>query len=136
MIILQDYITSSNRYPKRAESEELTDQVKSNAEELLKRVNALLKELGVEKVSISSGFRPSDVNNKITNAAKRSAHQSGEALDILDDKNQTLCKKITKELLEKYDLYREDSDYTIGKNSNWTHLQTRPTKSGKRIFRP
>ena len=136
MIILQDYITSSNRYPKRAESEELTDQVKSNAEELLKRVNALLKELGVSEVSISSGFRPSDVNNKITNAAKRSAHQSGEALDILDDKNQTLCKKITKELLEKYDLYREDSDYTIGKYSNWTHLQTRPTKSGKRIFKP
>lgn len=136
MIILQDYITSSNRYPKRAESEELTDQVKSNAEELLKRVNALLKELGVSKVSISSGFRPSDVNNKITNAAKRSAHQSGEALDILDDKNQTLCKKITKELLEKYDLYREDSDYTIGKNDNWVHLQTRPTKSGKRIFQP
>jgi len=134
-IKLQDWITSSGSYPERAKSKELTDEVKANAEELLKRVNALLEELGIEKTKLSSGFRPSDVN-KAVGGAKKSNHQSGKALDIIDDKNQSICKKITKELLEKHNLYREDSTATKGKYSNWCHLQSEPTKSGKRIFMP
>lgn len=136
-ITLQEYLTSSNKYPARARSGEVTLEVIANAEKLLKAVNALLEDLKWDKpVSISSGFRTSAANAGIVNAAKKSAHMTGEAIDISDDKNQSLCKACTKEMLEKHGLYREDSDYTKGNNTNWTHLQIRPTKSGKRIFQP
>lgn len=135
MITLERWIDTDGKYPERAKSKELTDEVKANAEELLKRVNALLEELGIEKVKLSSGFRPSDVN-KAVGGAKKSGHSVGYALDIIDDKNQSICKKMTKELLEKHDLYREDSSATRGKFSNWVHCQTNPPKSGKRIFLP
>lgn len=132
-ITLNDWVTSSGRYPERAKSKELTDEVKANAEELLKRVNAALKELGIEKASVSSGFRPSDAN-KATGGAKRSAHMSGKAIDIIDDKNQSICKKFTKAVLEKHNLWREDSDYTKGKWSNWCHLDYVERKN--RVFKP
>lgn len=136
IISVNDVITSGNTYPERAKSSELTQQVIDNITELLKRVNLALSDLGIKEAKVSSGFRPSSVNNKVSNAAKRSSHMSGEALDILDDKNQSLCKLFTKDILEKYDLYREDSDYTVGKFTNWCHLQTRKTGSGNRIFKP
>jgi hypothetical protein len=136
-ITLHDYFTSSGRYPERDLSPEKTQTVINNAKELILRVNLLLAHLKITTpVSITSGFRPSSVNGKIANAATRSAHQSGEALDLLDNKNQTLCKAINRDLLEQFDLYREDSDFTQGKNTNWCHLQTRKTASGKRIFKP
>lgn len=137
MIKLQDYLTSSGRYPERASSSEITPEVLENAERLLKAVNALLVDLKWDKeVSISSGFRTSSVNSSISGAAKKSAHMTGEAIDLVDDKDQSLCRACTREILEKHGLYREDSDYTKGKNTNWTHLQTRPTRSGSRIFKP
>ena len=115
---------------------ELTEQIKENANKLLNKVNLLLAELGYKSCKVSSGWRPPSLNKTVTNAAKASAHQTGEAIDLLDDSNQSLIKLITKELLEKYDLYREDGDFTKGKYTNWCHLQTRPTKSGNRIFKP
>ena len=136
LVSFNDYVTASGKYPERLKSEELTKEVQDNIVKLLKVVNRALNDLGVESVKVSSGFRPSEVNSAISNAAKRSAHQSGEAVDLLDDKDQSLCKLFTKDVLERYNLYREDSDYTKGKNSNWPHVQIRPTKSGKRIFQP
>lgn len=137
VIKLQDYLTSSGRYPERASSSEITPEVLENAERLLKAVNALLIDLKWDKaVSISSGFRTSIANSSIAGAAKKSAHMTGEAIDLMDDRDQSLCKACTREILEKHGLYREDSDYTKGKNTNWTHLQTRPTRSGSRIFKP
>lgn len=137
MIKLQDYLTSSGRYPERASSSEITPEVLENAERLLKAVNALLIDLKWDKeVSISSGFRTSNANSSISGAAKKSAHMTGEAIDLMDDRDQSLCRACTREMLEKHGLYREDSDYTKGKNTNWTHLQTRPTRSGSRIFKP
>lgn len=132
LITLENYFTSFGRYKDRAKSKERTKEVEDNAKELLERVNALLDHLEIKKIDISSGFRPSEVNATIANAAKKSAHTTGEALDLVDDKDQSLCKKITKDLLNQFDLYREDSDYTKG----WCHLQTRKTGSGKRIFKP
>lgn len=136
-ITLHEYFTSSNSYPDRIRSPEKTAQVEKNAEELLRRVNALLKHIGWDRsLKISSGFRPSSVNSSVKGAALKSCHMTGEAVDLLDDKDQTLCKTITKDLLEKFDLFREDSDATIGKYTNWCHLQTRKTQSGRRIFKP
>lgn len=128
--------TSSGRYPERSKSPEFTDEIKSNIRKLLPPVNALLNELGINKVDVSSGFRTSASNQATANAAKRSNHMLGLAVDIVDDKNQSLGKKITLELLEKHDLYLEDLSATIGKNTNWCHLQVAKTKSGRRVFKP
>lgn len=91
---------------------------------LLERVNALLNELGVETASVTSGFRPTTINTKIVNAAKKSLHTTGKAVDILDDKDQTLGKLILSqpELLLKYGLWIEALESTTGKLSNWVRL--------------
>ena len=131
-LTVNDVITSSGRYPDRAKSPHLTEDVKKNIEELLKRVNPLLKELGIEKPSLSSGFRPPEANAGVANAGKRSAHMSGEALDLFMIKGKEF--DIDEKLLEKHNLYQEKSAYTKGKHSSWIHLQTR--KAGKRHFIP
>lgn len=136
IITLDDLITASGTYPERRNSPELTTEILINLSELKTKVNLLLKRLGVKSAKISSGFRPSKINSSISNAAAKSAHMTGEACDILDDSNQSLTLSINKVLLEEFELYREDSDFTKGKYTNWCHLQTRPTKSGNRIFKP
>ncbi len=124
MISLEQLLTSNGRYPDRKSSPECTDEVKANAQKLLDKVNALLKDLSIIKVDISSGFRTSAANSNISNAAKKSLHMQGRALDLVDTKDQSLAKLILSkpELLKKYDLWLEDPSATIGKNTNWVHL--------------
>jgi hypothetical protein len=136
MINLKDAITSSGSYPNRATHPELTPDVVANLEVLLIHVNALLSGLGITKAKVSSGFRPSKVNAATKGAAKKSNHMLGNAIDILDDKKQTLANRLTPEILAKYNLYMEDKSATIGKMTNWVHLQIVPPKSKKRIFFP
>jgi uncharacterized protein YcbK (DUF882 family) len=137
-ILLNEYLTSSGSYPDRAKSKELTPELISNANKLLEKVNFLLNELGVTNVKISSGFRTSTANAGIANAAKKSAHMSCLAIDVIDDKDQTLGKLVASkpELLRKYGLMIEDLGSTKGKNSNWVHLDCvdrtdRPSRSFK-----
>lgn len=135
MLSLNDWITSSGKYPERAKSEELTDEVKSNATKLIDVVNSFLSELQPEgPISVSSGFRPSSVNSGIKHAAKRSLHISGFAVDIADP-DGTLDEAIKKcpELLDKYGLWLEDPGHTPG----WSHLDM-GTRSDRpiRIFIP
>ena len=124
MINLNDYLTSSGSYPDRAKSSELTAELISNANTLLPKVNALLDELGIKNVKISSGFRTSEANVATPNSAKKSAHMICKAIDILDDKSQTLGKLIASrpDLLKKHGLMIEDLGSTIGKITNWVHL--------------
>jgi uncharacterized protein YcbK (DUF882 family) len=138
MIQLNDLLTSSGSYPDRAKSKELTKEVLDNAKTLLEKVNSLLKDLGITNVKLSSGFRPSSVNASIANAAKKSAHMICKALDIIDDKDQTIGKLVSSkpELLRKYGLFIEDLGSTKGKNTNWVHLdivdrKDRPSRSFK-----
>lgn len=135
-----ELFTSSGKYPDRAKSPELTDEVKKNAEELIKRVNALMVDLAWSTpLLISSGFRPSEVNAGIANAAKKSLHQVGKAIDIVDDKDQSLYKRIEKssDLLKKHGLWMEHGDATRGKNTNWVHLDFGDRKDrAVRIFKP
>ena len=136
MLQLDDWITSSGKYPDRANSEELTTKVKDNAQLLLDSVNDLLVSLGIDlsKVRISSGFRPSSVNSKIPNAAKRSLHMTGLALD-LEDLDGEIDKLISEkpELLKTYQLWLEHPDHT----KNWSHLDKGTRKDRDiRIFNP
>jgi len=119
LITLDDWITSSGRYKERANSSELTQEVKDNASILIGKVNALLAELGVEKVKVSSGYRPSAVNAKVVGAAKKSGHMTGFSID-LEDNSGELDKLIgeSEELLKEYGLWQEHPSKTV----RWSHL--------------
>lgn len=119
--------------------QELTEEVKNNIIILLEKVNALLWELKISQAKVSSGWRPAAINANVANAAKKSHHMMGRAVDILDDGNQSLAAKILAQpdLLKKYDLWLEDPAHTKGKNTNWVHLDigTR-TDRPLRMFKP
>lgn len=135
LITLEQYAMGRDKlYPT-----EWTKEVQDNAKKLLEKVNALLSELGIEKVSVSSGFRPAAINNKITNAAKKSAHMIGKAVDIMDNKNQDLAKLVANSpiLLRKYGLFMEDLNSTRGQNTNWVHLDIiERSDRPSRVFKP
>lgn len=124
IIGLKDYITASGAYPDRMNDKELTSDYKDNAVKLLNKVNQLLTELGITSAKVSSGFRPSSVNAATANSAKKSLHMICQAIDILDDKDQSLSKLILTrpDLLDKYELWIEDPASTVGKNTNWVHI--------------
>lgn len=118
---------------------EWVNTIIDSANVLLNRVNPLLNEINLhDKYVVSSGWRPASINAKVTNAAKRSNHMRGKAIDIMDDKDQNLAKFFLANLnlLEKYGLWMEDPKSTIGKNTNWVHLQSEPPASGNRVFIP
>lgn len=126
-----DVLTSSGLYPAREQDAECTTAVRVAAADLAERVSRLLDHLGY-RASVSSGFRTKQAN-AVANGAKASAHQSGEACDLVDPQGK-IAQAILADpsILEKYDLYLENPQYTKG----WVHCQTRPTKSGNRIFNP
>ena len=131
---LSDLITSSGKYPDRANHPELTPEVIANLEQLLKQVTALLNDLKVDHVEVSSGFRPSTVNANIPNAAKKSLHMIGKAVDLADPTN-ALDKLIEShpELLEKHGLWLESPLTT----PSWAHLDIGIRSARKiRIFIP
>ena len=144
LISYEDYVTSKGRYPDRLNSLELTPEVKTNISELLNKVNSLLEELGITSVDISSGFRTSESNAKVLNAAKKSLHMVGQAIDIIDAKDQKLSKKLQEDaeknkensLITKYGLWLEHPQHTIGKNTNWCHLDTSKSRKNRpvRVF--
>lgn len=125
MIKLEDWVTSSNNYPERANNIELTDDVKKNALIWCDKVNVFLTDLGwKELVKLTSGFRPVIVNENTPGAAKHSGHENGMAGDIWDDYDQILCKLVESrpDLLRLHGLMMEDKRFTKGINTNWCHL--------------
>lgn len=144
-ITLKDYLTASGSYSEREKHKELTPELLKNAEKLLTQVNQLLKDLGVSSARVSSGFRPSAVNAATAGAAKKSLHTQCLAIDIIDDKNQSLANKINKleneakdQFLGKYGLWLEHPEATKGKNTNWCHLDLSTSRSPRkvRVFKP
>lgn len=143
VIDLQSYLTASGSYPDRAKSPEITPELLQNAKNLLKKVNALLNDLDITKAHVTSGFRPSAVNASTKGAAKKSHHTTMNAIDIADDKAQTLANKLMKDaednkansLLAKHGLYMEHPQHTLGKNSGWLHLQQIAPGSKSLVFK-
>jgi len=137
VITIKDYLTASNSYPEREKHSGVNT---ANAERLVTAINAFLQEIGAKgPFRISSGFRPPEVNSKIANAAKKSLHTQCLAIDLLDDKNQSIAKLCASkpDIMRKYGLFLEDPASTIGKNTNWCHLDLglradRPS----RVFKP
>lgn len=123
-------ITATEYLMGRASIDDLSEQEQANMGELLSVVNNLLADFG-EYRKVNSGYRRS-IDNNAAGGAKGSAHLTCQAVD-LEDKDGELQAFCTLEVLEKYDLYAEEDPKGI---RNWVHLQTRPVRSGKRIFIP
>ncbi len=126
-----------------------TPQMLENAAILLAKVNELLDQADADGVPtrldqvtgarVSSGYRPTAINDRTANAAKKSAHLTCEAIDVADTRNQDLARWCLKHLdiLQRLGLFAENPRWTfsIG-GACWVHLQTRPTKSGQTVFIP
>ena len=128
----QDYFTSSGRYPERAESDEITPEIRKNAEDYVERLNLVLDELEIKDAKFSSGFRPSSANAR-AKGAKKSGHMRGVAGD-LQDWDDSIDKKFADNLavLEKHGIYLEDPRFT----KRWAHTQSNAPRSGNRVFIP
>lgn len=114
---------------------EITDEIRNNAKDLCDRVGCLLVDIGTRSVSLSSGWRPAEINAKIPNASRKSLHMIGKAVDLIDTREKELYTAIAAQphLLEKYGLWLEDGASTGG----WVHLDTGDRRArAVRIFKP
>jgi hypothetical protein len=112
----------------------LSPELEENLNKLLDAVNKLRKEYGKPFI-ITSGYRPGHFN-KSARGAKKSAHMTCEAIDILDKDGEIAkwCLSNLK-LLEDAGLFMESPLYTHEPpGKRWVHLQTRATKN--RVFVP
>ena len=133
MITLNDYLTSSGKYPERAKSAELTPELITNADIFIISANNFFDELRIKPPPFSSGFRPIIINAKVNGAAKASYHSKCLAGDFEDTSDQKIGKKVAArpDLLRKYGFFLEDLGSTKGRYSSWIHLDL-----GKRADRP
>lgn len=148
-------ITAEDYFLRMCTLDLVPDEVKANAEDLLKRVNALLVEVWTrdDDPVVTSGWRTESYNKIVPNAAPKSKHITGEAIDLYDpdgELDQLLFDDYGRSvplveaaftsdaaaramsLLEKHGLYMEHPVATKG----WCHLQSVGPRSGNRIFFP
>ncbi|WP_343625355.1 hypothetical protein [Roseateles puraquae] len=89
----------------------------------------------VNKSHVSSGWRPPEVNAATPNAAARSKHMTGQAIDIYDpdgDLDDWLMTGEGQAAMVALGLWHEHPSATKG----WAHVQTVPPNSGRRTFYP
>jgi hypothetical protein len=134
MITLQDYY--QGRDIKFATS--LTPAIESNAFRTVQIANALLAVFGQNR-HCNSGWRPPAVNATTPGASTTSLHMTGEAID-LEDKNgeldDWLMSPAGESALVSLGLWHEHPSSTKGAagDEGWSHVQTRPPRSGNRHF--
>ncbi len=130
MITLADYWMGRDKeYPLA-----MTPEIERNAERTVQLANALLARFG-EGRKVNSGWRPPAVNASIPNAAPRSKHMMGQAIDLSDpegDLDDWLMSADGHKALEELGLWMEHPAATKG----WAHLQPVPARSGRRVFYP
>lgn len=142
MIVLSDYWMRRDLTHGLA----LAPSVRRNAEITVDLVNTLLKRAVADGVTldqasprtgtlVSSGWRPPEINATTPNAAPNSKHITGQAIDIYDpdgDLDEWLTSSTGQAALAEIGLWMEHPAATKG----WSHLQTVPPKSGRRVFYP
>ncbi len=112
---------------------ELTEDIRANAEITVAKVNELLALAGRSADSVASGWRPGAVNEATANAASNSKHLTGQAVDIVDaDRSLATWVADNLDSLTKFELWCEDFRWT----PTWVHFQIVPPHSGHRIYIP
>jgi hypothetical protein len=125
------YFTVEEYLNGHAKWEDLNLGLQENIVALLTILDKLREQYGKPFI-ISSGYRPEEYNAKI-GGASNSAHITGQAIDIRDSGKELQTWLIENtHLIVEYDLYIEKFKFT----PTWAHIQIRPTKSGRRFFRP
>lgn len=134
MIALSDYWMGRDKQY----SSELTPDIVRNAEETVKRANMVLAEFrhdtnDTEQRKVNSGWRPPSYNATVPNAALRSKHMTGQAVDIADPEGDLdeWCL-VHPDLMRRVGLWQEHPSATKG----WCHWQTVPPRSGNLVFYP
>lgn len=119
--------------------DELTDEIRRNAEDTVAKANELLKRAGFKHVcSVNSGWRPKQVNEATPNASKTSHHLVGKAIDLPDpDRTLAAWCVANPDALAEIGLWMEDPRWTYDENGeHWVHVQIVAPKSGRRVFIP
>jgi hypothetical protein len=141
MLTLRDYWMGRDaEYPLA-----MTPDIEHNAQTTVRLVNELLARAAEDDVRphthpktgtlVSSGWRPPALNAATPGAAFRSKHMTGEAIDLFDpegDLDEWLMGAAGQLALTQVGLWMEHPSATKG----WCHLQTKPPRSGRRVFYP
>lgn len=120
----------------KSHPDELTDSIRANAAETVRRANLLLEQFyvtgGVQR-EVTSGWRPKRINSTTPGAARGSHHIPARAIDI-DDEDRELahwCAAHEAEL-EAVGIWMERPEATL----TWVHWQIVPPGSRARFFWP
>jgi len=118
----------------RAKLEDLPKTFQKNIKTLHKRINKFLETCPFD-VKMNDGFRRPQDQPK--NAATKSKHLRGAAIDLDDDDSAFLWEWVLNNLtrLKECGLWIEDPRWTHGKGT-WMHFQIVPPGSGRRIYIP
>lgn len=108
--------------------------------ELANKLLVLAKGAGVkitprrDGAMTNSGWRPPSLNATTPGASRTSLHMTGQAIDLNDPTGDlaSWCARNAPTVLTDLGLWMEHPAATPG----WVHLQTKPPRSGARIFRP
>jgi len=141
MITLADY------YMGRREQYQLqcSPEIEHNAVMIVGLANALMTQAETYGVRfqvnlrtgsfVSSGWRPATVNEVTPGAAVNSKHITGQAIDLYDpdgDLDDWLMTGEGQAALVALGIWIEHPSATKG----WTHLQSVPPRSNRRVFYP
>lgn len=135
------YFTEDEILMGREVQNPLTTEMERNLRQLIIALSKIREAYG-KPLSVSSGYRPSSINQSV-GGAKYSAHQSCQAVDIIDNDGlfaNWCLNNLT--ILEEAGIFMEDPRYTViyntdgSRKAGWVHLQIRATKSGNRVFIP
>lgn len=138
MITIDDYYMGRDKkYPL-----DLLTDYRKNAAVTVDLANRLLVGLKVANVPlnvnpsgsmVNSGWRPPSINGATPGASRTSLHMSCQAIDIADPHGEIDNYLLANpKLLVDIGLWQEHPDSTPG----WCHVQTKPPRSGNRVFRP
>ena len=114
---------------------ELTPEIEANAQVTIDRANRLLTYYydanpDANRCKVNSGWRPPAINAATPNAAPKSKHMKGQAVDLSDDGSLYQWCEENLGILEMIGLWMENESHT----PTWCHLQTVAPGSGNRIF--
>lgn len=102
---------------------QITDEIRENAEVTVDKVNELLERAGIQRTRVPSGWRPKTINEQTANAAVHSTHLDGQGIDVEDDDRELVEWCLAHlPVLAELGLWMEHPGWTPG----WCHLQTRP----------